>query len=201
MTVITYSDGAGRLLYKIQVPEHPSAYRNVPQPLFEILEPGTMLDPVEIQEGSGVRSPRLIEEKEGRKAGNIKKELQTLRTLNSRRKDLRKYRKGCGKNTAKGKDKNKTHVSGMLSLRENNGEISQREKRSRKKKLWLLIMWLLPLKIISEEKMKMQMKIIGLRWHHVFFWLPLLFLSLCPKLASSQVRVLISKLWRSQCNL
>lgn len=194
MTVITYSNGAGRLLSKILVPEHPSAYGNVPQPFSEILEPGTMLDPLKVQECSRVRSPRPIEKYEGRQRRKTQKEVQTLgRRLNSRRKDVRKKQKECGENTVKGEDENETHVSGMLSIRENKSEISQREKRSRKKNLWLVVLWLLPLKIISEEKMKMQINVIGLRWHPVFLWLPLLFLSLCPNLASSQVRLLVSK--------
>ncbi|XP_051795531.1 usherin [Acanthochromis polyacanthus] len=81
---------------------------------------------------------------------------------------------------AKGKIKNKTDVSGMLSVTERKGEILQMKKITRKKKTWPDFLCLLPRKNIHEEKVKRKMSI------GIFLWLPLLFLSLYPTSASSQ---------------
>ncbi|TKS69913.1 Usherin Usher syndrome type IIa protein [Collichthys lucidus] len=79
MTVITYSSAAGRLPKEIQVLEHPCDSGNVPVPLFEIVEPRTMLDPTEnpTREPCGVKGQRRIEQERGAKGGIVKRRRQT----------------------------------------------------------------------------------------------------------------------------
>ncbi|XP_075319241.1 usherin [Odontesthes bonariensis] len=183
MTVITYSNVAGRLQSKVQVPEHPSACGNVPLHLSEILEPGTMQDALEIQEHCGVKCLGQTKEKEGMKRRNVQRKWQTLgRGVNSKREELGKDLKGCGENRIKETD---TDVSGMLTVVKREGEFKQREKRTRNK-VWLVFLWLLHGKNVNEVKMKSQKSITGLRWYDVFLWLPFLVLSFSPKPASSQ---------------
>ncbi|CAG5853713.1 unnamed protein product, partial [Menidia menidia] len=186
MTVITYSNVAGRLQNKIQVPEHPSACGNVPLHLCEILEPGTMQDPSEIQDRCGVKRLRQTKEREGKKQRNVQRTWLTLgRGVNRNREEPREDEKECQENRIKLK-MTETHVTGTLTVIKTEGEIIQRENRMKEKKVWLGFPWLLPWKNMNKQGTKKQVNVIGLRWQDVFFWLPLLFLTLCPKPTSSQ---------------
>lgn len=218
MTVITYSSAAGRLLKEIQVLGHPSASGNVPECLSEILEPWAMLDPVEnLTVGScGVRGRRWIEENEdwktegGASRGNLQRKRQTWgrgvgresmkrggreELCNLLKRVIRKDSKGSWTNGVKGKDNSKTDVSGILSAVKTEGEIEQWEKMRRKRQSWPSILWLFVLKKTTEEEVKREKNIVGMKGHHFFLWLALLVLSLCLKPASSQVRVAFKSLF------
>ncbi|KAM4744035.1 usherin isoform 2-T2 [Anableps anableps] len=182
MTVITYSNGVGRLQNKILVLEHLSACRNVPESLSEILEPGTMLDSLKIQEYYGVKHIKRTDEKNDSREQSIQRKFQVMgQGINSDRKEHRKDVKGCLR-LAKGEDKTKTNLMGMCSFREKRSEILQREKRIYTKQFRL--MFALAHQSINEEKNKMNF--LRLRWHKILLWLTLFFLIFYPKPASSQ---------------
>ncbi|XP_035991625.1 usherin [Fundulus heteroclitus] len=182
MTVITYSNGVGRLQNQILVLEHPSACGNVPEPVSGFLEPETNLDSLEIQERYGIKHIKATEEKNRNKEQSIRRKLQRPgREVNSDRKEHRKDVKGCPK-LEKGDDKNGTDLTVTCSFRENGSEILRREKMTQNKHLRLVFAF--PHQSFDEEKTVMNF--MGLRWHKVLLWLPLLLLSLCPKPASSQ---------------
>nr|XP_014268858.2 usherin [Maylandia zebra] len=158
-----------------------------------------MLDPSEklILECCGAKGLRWTEEKgdwkteAGAKGDNVQRERQTWGIghnkwrMNGGRESLHKLcndSKWGNRNDMHRSWKDKTDASGMLSVAEKEGEIAQRERENN---LWPIFLWLLSLKNISEQKMKRQ-NIMRMRWRHILFWLPLLFLSLCPKPASSQ---------------
>ncbi|XP_014832285.1 PREDICTED: usherin-like isoform X1 [Poecilia mexicana] len=181
MTVITYSNGVGRLQNKILVLEHPSACENVPEPASEILEPGTTLDFLKIQECYGVKHIKRTEEKNDIGEQSIQRKFQTMaRGINSDGKEHRKDVKECLK-FVKGEDKSETDLMGVCSCREKS-EILHREKRIYAKQIWLIFS--LSHQSINEEKNRMNF--LGLRWHKVLPFLTLLFLSFYPKPASSQ---------------
>lgn len=195
MTVITYSNPARTLPKEIQIQKHLSACRNVPKSRPEMLDPSEKL----ILECCGVKGLRWTEEKGdwktegGAKGDNVQRERQTWGLghnkwrMNRGRESLPKLcndSKWGNRNDMHRSWKDKTDASGMLSVAEKEGEIAQRERENN---LWPIFLWLLSLKNISEQKMKRQ-NIMRMRWRHILFWLPLLFLSLCPKPASSQVR-------------
>lgn len=213
MTVITYSSAAGRLPKEIQVLEHPSASGNVPEPLSEILEPRTMPGPSENQiPGScGVKGRRWIEQGDddgGAKGEEAKRKGQTWgrgvsreRMNRGRGEEQCNLRNKCNKEVGKdlksegrcmeGKDKSKMGVSGNLSAAETEGEIKQREKRMGKRKRRPVFPFSpFHLKNIIEGDVKGEKSMMKeTRWRHIFLWLTLLLFSLCPKPASSQVRV------------
>lgn len=201
MTAITYS----RPPKEIQVLEHPSASGNVPEPMSEILEPRNMQGPPEnsILESCGFKGHKWCEDKEGQKndrgakGGKLQRKTQTWgrgvskecmkrggkKQLSNRKvgKDL----KGRWGKWVEGKDKSETDVSGILSVAERE---LWNEKWMEKRKSWCAFLWKFPVKNSTEEEVKKEKNIItGMRHRHIFLWLPLLFLSLCPKPASSHV--------------
>ncbi|XP_069030560.1 usherin [Embiotoca jacksoni] len=208
MTVITYSNASGRLQKEIQVLEHPSASGNVPRPLPEILDPGAMPGPPQnpSPDCCGVKGQRQNEGRDdqetegGARGGNVQKKRQTWgRGVNRNRmkrgreapsnswndeREIGKDPQGSGKNGIKWK--NETDVSGTLSVTEREGEITHGENRVRKKKRRPALLWPLLPNDIDEEKVTRRTNIVGMRWRHFILWLPLLFLSLCPKPASPQ---------------
>lgn len=184
MTVITYSNGVGKLQNKILVLEHPLACKSVPDPLSELLEPGTVLDFLKIQECYGVKHIKRTEKKNNIREQSIQRKFQTMsRGIDSDGKEHRKDVKGCLK-FVKGEDKRETDLTGLCSCREKS-EILHREKRTNTKQIWLIFS--LSHQSINEEKNRMNF--LGLRWHKVLPFLALLFLSFYPRPASSQVRV------------
>ncbi|XP_078016774.1 usherin [Epinephelus lanceolatus] len=209
MTVITYSSAAGRLPKKIQVLEHPSAPENVAEPLSELLEPRTMLDPSEnpILDTCGVKGQGWIEQRDdqgGAKGEKVKRKRQTwgrgVRTEEmdgGRRGEQFNLRKKCnrkvgedlksGEKCVVGKHKSKADVSGILSASETEGVIKQMDKRMGKRKKWPVFPWMLHLKSFIEGEEKREKKMMkGIRWHRVILWLILLLFSLCATPASSQ---------------
>lgn len=125
---------------------------------------------------------RRTEEKRRRKGRSTQRKLQPLgRGLRSEGQYPKRWEAGVN-----GRDKDESDHVEMWLHEETEGEVMPRDKIIQKIKFWLVVMWLLHLKIICDEKMKRQIYI-SQRWHHIF--LCLLFVSICPKLASSQVRV------------
>lgn len=204
MTVITYSSTAGSPLKEIQVLEHPSASGNVAEPLSNIAEPWTMLDPSKnpTLEFCGVKGQKWIEQREA-KGKKVKSKRETWgrgvsRMKRGRReeqcnlrdkyhKEVRKDLKS-GRECVEGRHKSKTDDSGTLSEAE--GAIKQKEKKKGKRKRWPVFPLPFHLKNISEGEVKRGKSTMkGMRWHHVFLWLILLLFSMCPETASSQVRV------------
>ncbi|KAK5608888.1 hypothetical protein CRENBAI_019064 [Crenichthys baileyi] len=172
MTVITYSNSERRLQNKIPVLEHPSTCGNVPEPMYEILEPGTMLDSLKIQEYYGVKHTKMSKEKSDIKEQSIK--FQTMgQGINSYRKDVKGYLK-----LVNGENKNEPNLTWMCSFGKNGSGILQREKMVQNE-----LVFALTHQSIHEEKYKMNF--FRLKWHKVCLWL-LMFLSLYPKPASSQ---------------
>ena len=218
MTVITYSSAAGRLPKEIQVLEHPLASGNVPEPLSEVLDPRTMLDPSEnpILDSCGVKGQRWIEQRDNERRGKVRRkrqrwgrwvnrESQWCNLRNKCNKEVRKDLKS-GRECAEGRHKSRTDVFGILSAAETEGKIEQREERMEKRKTWPVFPRPFHLKHITEGEVKRE-KNMMMRWHHIFLWLILLLFSLCPKPASSQVRgavksqfkSLIQRLWNNHC--
>lgn len=200
MTVITYSSTAGSPLKEIQVLEHPSLSGNVAEPLSKIVEPWTMLNPSKNQtlEFCRVKGQKWIKQREA-KGEKVKSKRETwgrgvsrmkrgrreeqCNLRNKYHKEVRKDLKS-GRECVEGRYKNKTDDSGTLSEAER--AIKQKEKGKRKR--WPVFPLPFHLKNISDEEVKRGKNTMkGMRWHHVFLWLILLF-SLCPKPASSQVR-------------
>ncbi len=215
MTVITYSSAAGRLLKEIQVLEHPSTSRNVPEPLSEVLKPQTMLDPMEdlIQESCGVKGQRWIEQrddKRGAKREEVKKRRQTRgrgvsreRIDRGRRDEQHNFRNKCNKKVRKDlksgrecleeRHKRREGVFGIRSAAEE-VESKQKEERMEKLRRWSVFPCPFHLKNITEGEVKRAQNVMKrMRWHRIFLWLILLLFSLCPKPASSQVRVALNK--------
>ncbi|XP_008295345.1 usherin-like, partial [Stegastes partitus] len=155
-----------------------------------------MLEPSEkpIPERCGVKGLRWTEEEEsegGATGGNLQRKRQTWGRGGNRermkggREELGNvWKDGKWEKNPQGSRKNgpkeKNKKDGMLSVTERGGAILQMEKMTRKKKRWPDFLWPMPQKNINEERMKRKMNI------GIFLWLSLLFLSLCPKPASSQ---------------
>lgn len=188
MTVITYSNAVGRVPKELQVPEHPSAFRNVPEPLCGIVEPRTTEEPLEnrIIETCWIKGPKWFEEKGGRKSdeGPKRGKLQMKRQTWDRG-VFRETRKSRGREQLcklwdKEDGKDLTWVE---------GQTEQREKRMENHNNWTVFSCKLPLTNSTDEKVRRERKMTTMmRWHHGFLCLSLLILSLCPKPASSQVR-------------
>lgn len=205
MTVITYSSAAGRLPKEIQVLEHPCDSGNVPVPLFEIVEPRTMLDPSEnpTREPCGVKGQRRIEQgddERGAKGGIVKRRRQTWvrgfsreRMNRGRREEQCNLRNKCNKQVRKTLKSGRECVEGRHKSRTDvswTGEIKRREERMGERRRWPVFPRPFHLNNITEGEVKsgtITMK--GMRRHHIFLWFALLLFSLCPKPASSQVRV------------
>ncbi|XP_044201958.1 usherin [Thunnus albacares] len=202
MTAITYSSTARRPPKEIQVLEHPSASRNVPEPVSKSLDPRNMQEQPQNQilDSCGVKGRKWCEEKGGRKneGGKLQRKRQTWgRGVSKERmkrggkeqrgnRKIGKDRKGSWGERVDGKDKSETDVSGILSVAERDDETKQSEKWMEKRKSWSAFLWKFPLKNSTAEEMKKEKNIMkGMRHGHIFLWLPLFFLSLCPKPASS----------------
>ncbi|XP_029281914.1 LOW QUALITY PROTEIN: usherin [Cottoperca gobio] len=202
MTVITYSSPAGRFRKEIQVLGHPSAPGNVAEPLPEIGEPRTTLDPSEnsIPESCGVKGQRWIDQRDdegGAEGEKAKRKRQTWgrgvsreRMQRGRREEQCNLRNKCNKKVVgkymERKDKSKTYVSGfsgILSAAETEGEIKQTEKRMGKRKMWPVSSWPFHLKNITERGKAMMRT---MRWNKILLRFILLVFTLCPKPASSQ---------------
>lgn len=219
MTVITYSSAAERLPKEIQVLEHPSTSRNVPEPPAEILKPWTILEPMEnqIQDSCGVKGHRWIEQRgilRGAEEEGVKRKRQTCGSrvsgerINEERrdeqfnlknkcnKDVRKDLK-CVRECVEEGHKSRKYVSGLLSADETEGEIKQIEEMKEKRRRRPVFPWPFHLENITEGKEERKKRgknmVKRKRWHHIFLWLILLLFSLCPKPASSQVRVALKR--------
>lgn len=210
MTVIIYSSTAGSLLREIHALEHPSASGNVAEPLSKIVEPWTMLDPSKnpTLEFCGVKGQKWIKKRDGNRKAEVEKATRKRETWgkgvrkmkrerretqcnirNKYHKEVRKDLKS-GRECSEGRHKSKTDDSGTLSPTETEGAIKQKEKKKGKKKRWSVFPLHFHLKNISEGEVKRGKNMMkGMRSHRIFLWFILLLFSLCPKTASSQVRV------------
>ncbi|XP_053172998.1 usherin [Scomber japonicus] len=207
MTAITYSSAARRPPKEMQVLEHPSASGNVTEPISEILQPWNMREQPEnpILESSRVKGRKWCEEKEGRendggaKGGKLHRNRQTWGTGVSKEmmkrggqeqlsnRQVGKDLKGSWGKLLEGKDKSETDVSGILSVAERDDDIEESEKWMKKLKSRSAFLWKFPLKNNTEGEVKKEKNIMeGMRHCHIFLWLLLLLLSLCPTPASSQ---------------
>lgn len=162
MTVITYSNGVGKLQNK--VPEHPSSWQHVPR-------------------GSGMLSPEVPQCCGGRRCAETKKEGRSMQNVKGRWQKSSKgvnFPKDLKGGGVKRESMNEMEVSRMF--------LKSEERRMRGRKLWDTSPVLPPLRNMTESNTGMQICFVGLNWHQVLVWWCLLFLSLCTPLASSQVR-------------
>lgn len=202
MTVITYSSAAGRLPKEIQVPEHPSASGDAPEPLSEILKPQTMPDTSgnPIPEWCRVKGQEWI----GQRDEETRKSQTWVRGVSRKRMKGGKREERCnlrtkheeeveeefksGRECVEGRRKSKTDVSWILSA------AKQKEERMGKRKRWPVFPLPRHLKNITAGETKRGK---NTTWHHIFVWLIFLLFSLCLTPASSQVRVA----FKSQCSV
>lgn len=132
----------------------------------------------------GVKGHKWIKKRDGKRKSEgekektmretkIKRERREMqcRIRNKYHKEVRKDLKS-GRECFEGRHKSKT---------EDHGSLSATEGAIKKKKRWSMI----PLQ--GEGKRAKNMK--GMRWHRLSLWFMLLIFTLCPKTASSQVRV------------
>lgn len=130
-----------------------------------------------IKKRDGKRKSEGEKEKSMRET-KIKRERREMqcRIRNKHHKEVRKDLKS-GRECFEGRHKSKTEDRGSLSATETEGAIKKKEEKKR----WSVI----PLQ--GEGKRAKNMK--GMRWHRISLWFMLLIVTLCPKNASSQVRV------------
>lgn len=132
-----------------------------------------------------VKRPRRTEEKKGREWRNTQRNPQTLgRGVSSEGKDPKTWKDGVNR-----RDENESNHVEKLLVGKMEGEIMRRGENIQIKNLWLVFMWSSFWKNSGEKKMTRQTYITGQTWHH--FFLCLLFASLCPNFAASQVRVIL----------
>ncbi|KAF7663895.1 hypothetical protein LDENG_00196310 [Lucifuga dentata] len=116
---------------------------------------------------------------------------QQWNLMNDNKHDVWKEPKGM-KGYDNGYYKSEAGVSVVMSAAEREHEFKQRQKRRRRRRRvrWVVCVWLFLLKNITDEKdgVKQEKKnmVKGMNWYHIFLWLPLLFLTLCPEAGSSQ---------------
>lgn len=203
MTVITYSSAAGSPAKGIPVRERLSVPRNVAEPLYKILGPWTMPDPSKYPrlEVCGVKGRTWIEERGSKREGEeerVKRRRETWDRVISRIKKERKEEECNGRNLScrevgKGRISWRTCLEReadtpeTLTAAETKGAIKQTEENNGESKKR-------PFSPVSEEGVKTgrkttdRMQRVRVR---VFLWLTLLlFFSLCPNMASSQVRMM-----------
>lgn len=206
MTVITYSSAAGSPAKGIPVRQHLSGTRNVAEPLSEILGPWTMLGPSKYPrlEVCGIKGRTRIEERGSER--EVEEERETWdRVIRGMKKKERKEEECNGRNLScrevgKGRVRWRTCLEGeadtpeTLTAAETKGAIKQTGEDNGESKKWPFSPVSFLLKKISEEGVKTgrktmdRMQRVGVR---VFVWLALLlFFSLCPNTASSQVRMM-----------
>lgn len=207
MTAITYSSATQRPLEEMQVLEHPSSSRNVLEPISKILQLWNIWEHSEnpILKSYGLNGQKWCKEKEvlendgGTKGGKLHRKRQTWGTIVSKErmkrggddqlsnKQVGKELKGSSGKWVERKDKSETDVSGILSAAKREDEIKQSEKWMKKHKSGFALLGKFHLKNRTEEEVKKEKNIMKkMRNRHIFLWL-LLFLSLCPTPASSQV--------------
>lgn len=119
--------------------------------------------------------------------------------MNDSTQEVRKQSKGSGREGIVGNDngcyKSEADVSAM-PFAERELALKQRTRR-RRRRSWSVYVWLYLLKNSIKEwmwikdgvKQETKSMVKRMNWYHIFLWLPLLFLSLCPEPGSSQVGV------------
>lgn len=133
------------------------------------------MDPLNNPDRCLVRRPARTEEKRGRTGRNAQRTLQPL----GRGEGPKRCKDGVNRRGRSGS----AHAE--MLVEETGGGLLPRDQIIQKTRLWLVVTWPLRLKGISEEK-KRQINT-SQRWRHIV--LCLLFVSICPEPASSQVRV------------
>lgn len=204
MTVITYSSAAGSPAKGIPVRQRLSGTRNVAEPLSEILGPWTMPHPSKYPhlEVCGVEGRTRVEERGSKREGEeeretwdsiirrIKKEIKE-EECNERNLPCREV--GKGRVSWRTCLEREADTPETLTATETKGAMKQTEEDNGESKKWPFSPVSFLLRKISEEGVKTGRKTMDRMQRvrvRVFVWLTLLlFFSLCPNMASSQVRM------------
>lgn len=192
MTAIAYSSTAGGILPL----QHLSTSRNCAEPLSKILGPRTMLDPSKCphREVFGVKGKEWKERRGGETEAEEDRAKSGKVTLDRgpKRVERRLKDEGCHERNISVVGgswrkcvESRRDVTGRLTAIETEGAIKKKEEnKGNKWKKWPFCLNSISMVEVKTRRTMDQQRL------HVFLWLTILLFSLCPKMASSQVRML-----------